>query len=76
MARSVKLRAEVEGERIVVTLPGTSFRASYYKNPDAPGLLQTDYMTDDSDATISRAEFEAMAWRAANEKARELGWIV
>jgi hypothetical protein len=74
MASSVRLKTEVEGERIVVTLPGTSFRAIYYKNPDAPGLLQSPIMSHDSSAPISRSEFEALAWKAANKKARELGW--
>ena len=74
MASSVRLRAKVEGEQIVVTMPGTSFRASYYKNPDAPGLKQSPATSDDKSAAIK--EFEALAWKAANEKARKLGWIV
>ena len=42
----------------------------------APGLVQSDYMTDDKDASSSRREFEELAWEAATAKARELGWIV
>jgi hypothetical protein len=61
---------------IVVTLPGTSFRAAYFKSSDNPWLMQSNYMADDAEAPISRTEFHALAWRAANEKARELGWIV
>jgi hypothetical protein len=76
MASSVRLKAEVEGEQIVVTMPGTSFRASYYKNPDAPGLLQYPATSDDKSAAITHKEFEALAWKAANAKARKLGWIV
>jgi hypothetical protein len=38
--------------------------------------MQSNYMADDAEAPISRTEFHALAWRAANEKARELGWIV
>ena len=76
MASSVRLRAEVEGEQIVVTMPGTSFRASYYRNPDAPGLKQSPATSDDKSAAITHKEFEALAWKAANEKARKLGWIV
>jgi hypothetical protein len=38
--------------------------------------MQSDYMGDDKDAPISRNEFQAQAWHAANTKARELGWIV
>jgi hypothetical protein len=76
VASSVRLRTEVEGEQIVVTLPGTSFRASYHKNPDAPGITQSPAVTDDNSAAITRKEFEALAWKAANEKAKKLGWIV
>ena len=67
---------EIEGRYIVVTIPGTSFRASYFKSPDEPGLMQSDFMTDDNDAAISRHEFIALSFKAANDKARDLGWIV
>ena len=76
MAQSLQLKAEVEGEIIVVTLPGTSYRVNYRKNPDAPGIVQSRIMLGDSSAPISGAEFEDLAWRAANQKARELGWLV
>jgi len=38
--------------------------------------MQSDYTEDDKEAAISRNEFIALAWDAANAKARELGWIV
>jgi hypothetical protein len=76
MAQSVQLKAELEGELIVVTMPGTSFRVAYGKHPDGLGLLQAPGMASDSKAPISRKEFEALAWKAANDKARELGWQV
>jgi hypothetical protein len=76
MARSVQLKAELEDEHIVVTLPGTRFRVAYRKHPDGFGLLQAPGMASDSKAPITRHEFEAMAWAAANAKARELGWQV
>jgi hypothetical protein len=44
-------------------------------NPKAPGLTQTEYMSNDKSAAIPRREFEAMAWEAALAKAREFGWI-
>ena len=71
-----EISVTLEGQFIVVTLPKTSFRAAYFKSPDSPWLTQSNYMTDDAEAPISRTEFHALAWRAANEKARELGWIV
>lgn len=33
-------------------------------------------MMDDGDSATSRDEFVALAAKAANDKARELGWIV
>ena len=76
MPEHSKPNVEVEGRFIIVTMPGTSFRASYTKSPEAPGLMPSDFMTDDKDAAISRNEFLALAWKAANTRARELGWIV
>ena len=59
----------VQGDEIVVTSE-TGFRAVYFKRPHHPHLIvrrRTD--TDDH-------ELLAQAWQAANDKARELGWIV
>jgi hypothetical protein len=39
-------------------------------------MIASDYVRDDRDASISRNEFLALARQAANDKARELGWIV
>jgi hypothetical protein len=62
-----------------VTVKETAF-ASHALNGRAATEIssqtQSNYMTDDAEAPISRTEFHALAWRAANEKARELGWIV
>jgi hypothetical protein len=35
------LRIEVRDDEIVVTLPGTSYRAVYHKPADKPGLIAT-----------------------------------
>ena len=75
MAQTIELKVEVEGRYIVVTLPGTSFRSSYFKSALAPGLVPSDHMIDDGDSTTS-GEFVALAAKAADDKARELGWIV
>ncbi len=58
----------VIGDEIVVT-SDTGFRAAYCRRPHHPQLSvrrRTD--TDDH-------EVVAQAWQAANDKARELGWI-
>jgi hypothetical protein len=48
----------------------------YRKPAGSPGLVASARVQDDRNAAITRAEFLAHAWRAASEKARELGWIV
>jgi hypothetical protein len=60
---------------IIVTLPGTTFRVIYRKSNDAPGLVQFALQADKS-AGITQTSFLARAWGVANDKARELGWIV
>ena len=70
-----ELKVDAEGQNIVGTMSGSSFQTTYVKSPKAPGLTQTEYMSDDNAATIARREFEVMAWEAAVAKAREFGWI-
>jgi hypothetical protein len=67
------LRVEVQGTYIVVAMRGTSLRARYRKQ-DAPWLA-TDEWIEDAEAPITLMEFRALAWEAANEKARDLGWV-
>jgi hypothetical protein len=75
MAETVRLRVEVEDDGIIVSLPGTNFRVIYRKPSQYPGLITYDFRGD-KDAGITLANFLARAWRIANDKARELGWIV
>jgi hypothetical protein len=56
-------------------MPGTSYSISYRKLHDTPWLVTTD-IRDDPDSPISKHTFRARAWTAANDRARELGWIV
>ena len=59
----------VQDDEIVVTSE-TGFCAAYCKRPNHPQLkIRRRTETDDN-------EVLARAWQAANEKARELGWIV
>ena len=69
------LHVEVEGDYIIITLPGTKFMVTYYKAGD-PRLMAKSDWTDDPDAPITLGAFRARAWLAANDKVRELGWIV
>jgi hypothetical protein len=75
MAETVRLRVEVEDDGIIVTLPGTTFRVIYRKPSQYPELVAFD-LRGDKDAGITQANFLARAWRVANDKARELGWII
>jgi hypothetical protein len=71
------LNVEVQGEEIVITLPGTSFKVAYHKPADKPGLMTTSRSGRWEKGTpMTQAEFYARAWKAAHDKARELGWIV
>jgi hypothetical protein len=49
---------------------------SYYKLDNPPELRAKSDWTDDPDAAVTLGAFRARAWLAANDKARELGWIV
>ena len=69
------LRAELVDDRIVVTLPGTSYRALFYLSKNESRLLQAEQMAVNKKAPMSHQDFEALAWEAANAKARELGWL-
>ncbi len=76
MAVTVRLRVEVEDDSIIVRLPGTSFRVIYRKPSQYPGLVAFDFRGDKTAGIITQADFLGRAWRVANDKARELGWIV
>jgi hypothetical protein len=70
------LHIEVRDNEIIVTLPGSSYTVTYYKPANSPQLLAKRFHNkDDSRATMTQAEFLARAWKLANDKARELGWI-
>jgi hypothetical protein len=76
MTDNRRLHVELDGVNIIVTMPSTSFRVAYRKAYGDSWLIASDYVRDDVDAPITRAEFLDKAWAAANDKARELGWIV
>jgi hypothetical protein len=76
-ALSEQLRLEVLGDEIIVILPATSYGVVYYKPANASQLLAKNFLLkNDSGAPMAHAEFLSRAWQAANDKARELGWIV
>jgi hypothetical protein len=71
------LRVEVQDGEIVVTLPPTHYTVTYYKPSNSPQLRAKRFPgKDDPRARFTHAEFLSRAWKLANDKARELGWIV
>jgi hypothetical protein len=71
------IHLDVRGDDIIVDLPGTSYTVTYHKPAVSPQLL-VDYLPakDDARTGLTQSEFLARAWRLANDKARELDWIV
>jgi hypothetical protein len=78
MAAKVGLSVEVQGDDLVVSLPGTTYVVTYYRATAFPQQLLTKSHSgrEDQDAPMTQAEFHTRAWKAANAKARKLGWIV
>ena len=71
-----RLRVQVVDDNIVVTLPGYSYSVAYYKPEGSPGLLvKYSVAKNDPRLQMTAAQFLAKAWKLANDKARELGWI-
>lgn len=68
------LRVEVLGNTIMVAMRGTCLRAKYRKQ-EAPWLATDEYGPDDPDAAVTFSEFRNLAWAAANDRARQLGWV-
>lgn len=67
---------DVRGGDIIVDLPGTSYTVTYHKPAVCPQLLTANPPAkDDARTGLTQAQFLARAWRLANDKARELGWI-
>jgi hypothetical protein len=69
-----ELMIEVRGSEVSIVMRGTCLKAAYRKG-DAPWLVCSELGSEDPDAPVTLSEFRALAWAAANEKARELGWI-
>jgi hypothetical protein len=75
LAEKSPIRVELDGQRLIVTLSHTAYRAVFYRHPDEPRLVEAMSLAVDKEAPMYHAEFENLAWEAANTKARELGWI-
>jgi len=71
------LRIEVVDNEIIVSLPKSRLSVTYYKSDKSPQLL-AKRITEKYDlrTPMTVSEFLVKAWKLANDKARELGWIV
>jgi hypothetical protein len=68
---------EVRDDEIIVTMPGTSYAVTYYKAANSSQLRARRIAeSDDNRTSMSLSAFLTLAWKLANERARELGWIV
>jgi hypothetical protein len=63
------LHVELRNDEIIVTRSGSNFRAVYHRAEDQPQLVAKG-------TPHGNYNFLAQAWVAANDRARELGWIV
>jgi hypothetical protein len=72
-----KITVEVSGADIIVRMPGTSFSVVYEKTDDNQ-LIANSFSAPklpDEKRKVTFPRFLALAWTAANAKAREIGWI-
>jgi hypothetical protein len=70
------LDIEVLGGNIRVSLAGSNYAVTYHKPRNSPQLLARSLpLNEDRNASMTQGEFLALAWKAANDKAREMGWI-
>jgi hypothetical protein len=69
-------QVDVADDEIVVTLPNSTYSVTYYKPPESPQLLARRIADrDDPRVAMTLSEFLTEAWKAANDRARGLGWI-
>jgi hypothetical protein len=70
------LSISVKAKELIVTLPGSNYAVTYFSCDGSPGLLAKNIaQIDDPRLPQTAAEFLSKAWKIANQKARELGWI-
>jgi hypothetical protein len=71
------LRVAVQGSEIIVSASGTDYYVvKYHKPANSPQLLvRTFPRKEDRSVSMTLADFLTAAYKLANDKARELGWI-
>jgi hypothetical protein len=79
MSDPSELYVEVRADEIIVVVPHSTYAATYCRSRDSSSLVLTQVSSPDKDdprSTQTAAQFLGLAWQVANDKARELGWIV
>ena len=77
LIRGQKVTVKVDGDVLVVTMPGTDFRITYEKT-DENRLVASNFHARhplDERRRVSFPKFLGLAWTAANDKAKEIGWL-
>ncbi len=71
------LRVTVQGSEIVVSASGTDHYVVKYQRPaNSPQLLAKSFpRKEDRSVSMTLADFLTAAYKLANDRARELGWI-
>jgi len=73
--REPEIVVEVKGGEILVTMPSTSLSVVYEKTEDNQLIANSFSARKDEKRKLSLPKFLALAWTAANEKAKQIGWI-
>jgi hypothetical protein len=74
-SREPEIVVEVKGGEILVTMPSTSLSVVYEKTEDNQLIASSFSARKDEKRKLSLPKFLALAWTAANEKAKQIGWI-
>ena len=70
------LRVDVQGSEIVITASNSDYMMTYHKPASSPRLLAKSFpRKEDRRVSMTLAGFLTSAYKLANDKARELGWI-
>ena len=71
------LRVAVRGSEIVITASDSDYVMTYHKPACSPQLLARSFpRKEDRRVSMTLADFLTAAHKLANDKARDLGWIV
>jgi len=73
-----KIAVEILDDEILVTMPGTTFSIVYERTKDSQFIASyfSGGKVPGERSKMSFPHFLSLAWIAANEKAREIGWLV